>query len=200
MSLLVGNCPLVFAFRYYSADVEAMSPNRVLLPARDQNRARDRVPVSASGSPSSPASAREGSSSAAFTPPQVTPRACTHLSVWGKYCSSQGWPLTEEKTDTKAINKHGWQTRTSALIVSLLMRAPLCCFPTVTFTAHINPCMPHLCTAHSTLKQHATTASYTVKQPIRLSIDRHKRRANESYYLQWNMYLLLFIEYTVPAV
>lgn len=164
MSVLPENCPVVSGFNGYSACMDGMSPKRVLVPVRG-NRPLHRIPVKTSSFPSSPHPPREGSSSGVSSPSSNSLRAWTSKGVWGKYYSPLRWPLTvsEGKTATEPINKHRGQSRSSALIVSLLMCELLCCFLTVTFTAHINPCVAHILAATwcvSPLRHH--THSYTI--------------------------------------
>lgn len=60
-----------------------------------------------------------------FFPSSDSLRLWTSKGVWGKYSSPERWPLTAGggKTAPNPFNKHRCQSRSSALIVSLLMRA-----------------------------------------------------------------------------
>lgn len=118
-------------------------------PSSSQRKIDHQIPVNTRGFPSSPHPARKRSSSASadsFPSSSDSLRLCASKGVWAKYSAQQRWSLTvsEGKTGTQPINKHRWQLRSSALIVSLLMRELFCCFPTITFTANINPCVARI--------------------------------------------------------
>lgn len=127
MSLLPENCPLVCGFNGYSDCTDGMSP--VTRPSSSQRKSTSFIEF-----PSIPAAShhlhiRHGKAARVFYyyyfPSSDSLRLWTSKGVWGKYSSPERWPLTAGGGETapNPFNKHLSQSRSSALIVSLLMRA-----------------------------------------------------------------------------